>query len=506
MRHLCLFLIFASLIAFVPILHAQEKSWNLLLDKKQADINGDFIIETDFGYVVLGIAFDTFPTYEQGITISLIDKKNSSLIKSVYFEIDLGELDFDYLRKISYQKGNLYFPMFNFSNRSLELFIVTIPTLEIRIQTINYTNSIGNSKGKVYIQDFIYLKGYFYLLANYFYNGDTSGQTLVLKINSENFENSPFIIANDTNKNLYGEAMISYKDGILISFYYQGTQVITGGIQFIHYSLELNKIWEYNFNTTVPNWGCQYLLAINEADFLYVSTDPKLNYSTLQVENRFSVMRFNSENNKSVWYTWWNEPRKSEVWFKGKIVKGFKEKEYLLMANDIVKNDSFYYTTGKIVKFNDSGQRIWQKTYYFTDKWAVNNHFNDIIKTSDNAYLVVGSEYLERTAWLVKIDEDGNILPIDTTSSTGYIYSNTISLPEIKVYPNPASNTIIINQGEISDMTYLLTDIHGLTIKSMPLPDAHHHVVWDISDVVSGTYVLQMRQGDKSSGRNRLWS
>ena len=101
--------------------NSQSNSWNLLLDNHLPLSTGDFIIETDSGYVVLGIAFDTVPTFEQGITISIIDKKNASIIKSVYFDIEYGELDFDFLQKIKYQEGKLIFPMFNFSNKMLNI-------------------------------------------------------------------------------------------------------------------------------------------------------------------------------------------------------------------------------------------------------------------------------------------------------------------------------------------------------------------------------------------------
>lgn len=68
-------------------------------------------------------------------------------------------------------------------------------------------------------------------------------------------------------------------------------------------------------------------------------------------------------------------------------------------------------------------------------------------------------------------------------------------LDNVITFPNPASHSIIINQGEITDMTYQLIDLQGRIIQSLPLPSAHHHVVWNISEVASGTYILAMMQG-----------
>ncbi len=44
------------------------------------------------------------------------------------------------------------------------------------------------------------------------------------------------------------------------------------------------------------------------------------------------------------------------------------------------------------------------------------------------------------------IDEHGDIVPIDTTSGTNQI---DLTIPDIKIYPNPATDYLIINQGEI---------------------------------------------------------
>ncbi len=168
------------------------------------------------------------------------------------------------------------------------------------------------------------------------------------------------------------------------------------------------------------------------------------------------------------------------------------------MASDI---DSTMDSIGKVIKFNADGKKIWQKNYDFTTNQGFNN-FNNIISTTDSNYLIVGEIFsvdLPQAPWLVKIDEDGNILPIDTTSTTTD-HDVVSSIPEIKVYPNPASHSIIINQGEITDMTYQLIDMNGGIVKAISLPHAHHNVVWDISDVTSGTYILSMKQGEKLIG------
>jgi hypothetical protein len=232
-----------------------------------------------------------------------------------------------------------------------------------------------------------------------------------------------------------------------------------------------NMIWQYETPGISPIHEVKDIYPINDQEVLLASYDSFFDYTNHNLYSRWTVTRYDVVNKKIVWSNHWDEPRNPNIWGTAKIIKTKKEGEYFLMANDFTTNQGF-------------------------------NEFNNIIQTYDQNYLIVGSIFsvnLPQSAWLVKIDEDGNILPLDTTSAA--IDTDVVNqIPEVKLYPNPASHTIIINQGEITNMTYQLVDISGAAVKSMPLPHAHHHVVWDISDVASGTYVLTMMQGGKLIG------
>ena len=475
---------------------AQVKEWNLVVDKQIEDFYGFFTFENDSFYYVLGRAYDHFPTYEQGINISKIQKSDGLVIQSNYFDEDSMMLEFYTLNKIHIEDNNAIFPMFDLNKYKMSIYNINLETLNVKnlnniILPPNYT--------EVFINDYIAIGQYLYIVIGLYDQVNTD--RYILKVDKESYE-TKFIKLDD--KNIRSPiCLLPFNDGFITAFAIAGDQIITGKIKLIYFSSEDEKLWEYESPTTVSNWACANLFPLNEREILFVSTDPLLNYSRLDVENRFSVMRFNTETKKIVWHTWWNEPRKFGIYFKGKIVKGFRENEYLLMANDGVKQDTFNYTTGKIVKFNDKGQRLWQKTYYHSNKWAVNNSFNDIIKTRDSTYLIAGAELRARSAWLVKIDEDGNLLPIDTTSAAVDFSANS-DISEIKVYPNPASHSIIINQGDITDMHYQLIDMQGAVIKSLPIPYAHHNVIWDISDMDAGNYVLTMLQSGKVIGSKKV--
>jgi hypothetical protein len=505
MKHLCLFLIFASLIPFIPTLHAQDKSWNLLLEKNVERSMGYQVYEADSFYIVLGTSIDSFGTAEQGFSISKVNKVDGSLIETKHYEEPGVEFDFHQCRNGYIKEGEIYFPQTSRTKPySMQLFKVNQNTLNVE-KLINIPPPDTTSKYDFFLNDFLMIGNECFILTNYFigeYNTPSfKGVEILIKYDLQSKETN-IIRINRNDTKIAMNRLTNFNGNILIFGTLVGELLATGKMAIFNLDRNGNNIWEYQTPALSPIHNIKDIYPINNKEVMLVSYDSYFDYSDLNLYSRWTVTRFDVENKKIVWSNFWNEPRKPYIWDTAKIVKTKKEGEFLLVASDYVTSDTSRNTMGQIIKFNDKGQRLWHKTYYFYNKWVYRNDFSNIINTSDENFLIVGT--VAQDPWLVKIDEDGNILPIDTTSSTGDIYSTTISLPEIKVYPNPASNTIIINQGEITGMTYLLTDIHGRTIKSIPLPHAHHHVVWDISDVVSGAYVLQMRQGDKVIGTKQI--
>jgi hypothetical protein len=112
-----------------------------------------------------------------------------------------------------------------------------------------------------------------------------------------------------------------------------------------------------------------------------------------------------------------------------------------------------------------------------------------MISVDDSHYLLGGRTTTDTTicSWLVKIDEDGNIVPIDTTSNTGIT-----DIADISIYPNPAHDQIIINQGERTDMQYTIYDSQGRMVLTKMIRETHHNTVWDISDLPDGIYFLSI--------------
>jgi hypothetical protein len=499
MRFIFSFLILIINVDVSHMLYGQNTSWNLLLEKQVDRHVGSQVYETDSFYYVVGTSIDTFGTPEQGFSISKVNKNDASIILSNHYEEKDIKFDFFNCRKGVILGNEIIISQSTFTQPfTINLFKININTLDIK-NILNVKPPENANKYSFFFKDIHLLNDKVYILAEYY----------IGEINTPTFQAIQTLICYDllkfefTLKEIIGKnkeigfyKLNSVSNNLIAFGSIKGSQLATGKMAIAKMDIHGNVIWIYESSDLSPIHNVKDIYPINDKEVLLASSDTFFDNAKFEPFTRWTVTRFEIESKKIIWSTFWNEPRKPNIFGNARIIKTKTNGEYFLMANDYVREDTLSFAKGKMVKFNDKGERIWQKTYYFDNKWIYLNKFYNIIPTNDSNYLIVGDENYFQAPWLVKIDEDGNILPIDTTSATADPdIQHTI--PEIKIYPNPALHTIIINQGEIADMTYQLTDMTGAVVKTIPLPQAHHHVVWDISDVASGTYVLTMLQGGK---------
>ncbi len=206
------------------------------------------------------------------------------------------------------------------------------------------------------------------------------------------------------------------------------------------------------------------------------------------------LFKFDLKTFKIIWKRSREKPATIYASYPSQLVKGHKAGEYLFctVANGLGLSDTFYYTVGRVVKVNANGEIVWYKDYtYLPNNNNDNNATSSLLATADGHYLLGGDDYSngQINSWLVKIDEDGNIVPIDTTSATTQPIRD---LPDITIYPNPAHDYIIINQGEQSDMRYSIYDAQGRIALSQTVAEPHQNMIWDISALTSGMYVLSI--------------
>ncbi len=89
-------------------------------------------------------------------------------------------------------------------------------------------------------------------------------------------------------------------------------------------------------------------------------------------------------------------------------------------------------------------------------------------------------------------DTDGNII---TNQSKYFSYTNTSVddnlLPEITIYPNPASTFVIVESKKHKVKSYSIIDVYGRTVKQLTVQQLNNLTI-DISDLEKGIYFLKL--------------
>ena len=194
--------------------------------------------------------------------------------------------------------------------------------------------------------------------------------------------------------------------------------------------------------------------------------------------------------------------------------------ENLIIGHDgnvIYGGSNTYYVEEKdqrnsdvvIGKLDLQGNPIWRKFYTILDPVINDATFYhwlyDLEATSDGNYICYGEVwgYTEEAgrvvneAWIFKINEQGEYVNVGTPSSI--IWENENKVP-IKIYPNPASNFLIIEQGDIKDVNYEIYDISGRLIEKSKGLFSERSYMLDISFLSPGSYVLKIGHENHSRG------
>ncbi|MBK8079331.1 MAG: hypothetical protein IPK25_02980 [Saprospiraceae bacterium] len=231
-------------------------------------------------------------------------------------------------------------------------------------------------------------------------------------------------------------------------------------------------VMDTSYNVISEWWTPIQDNAFTVADVIILNEDEILamlqlrNYDYIFESGAFPhfVYRINLKDRKVLWKKNFTLPESRYTTSLGALTKGNQEDTYFMCsstyAKDIKKLDSIV-TVGRVVKFWSNGNVIWQRDYMFTKEGIqLENNFNNMIATMDGHYLIGGETVHNGAskAWLVKINENGHILG-DTTSSVQWEKEDWKNY--ITIYPNPVSDVLYINQEDISEVEYSLSDMTG---------------------------------------------
>ncbi len=425
---------------------------------------------------------------EIGVQVLCHDKNTGEVCRQAYFEIE-GWWLFIAGQPPVYQIGDqLIFGMVG--RNVLFKLAYNIPANSISMQ-----DSIHNRlPGGYYFNDMI-LSG-----DTTIYNATITQETTNINTIIYSFPGGrkKFIyMPNKTGYNNTAGRVVQKDNGNLIVFASRGSLTVSGDefITVTEIDTSGNIIREYTSPQNHRVWLTDDILLKNNNEVFILARGDLYDAILKKRASSHWLYKFDLSTYQVIWRKNYGEPASNYFSGGGEICKGHRDAEYLYCTTLWGKGASLdsLYLVGRVVKVREDGSKIWQKDYSYLPNLDTNSDLYTMISVDSSHYLLGGRTSTDTTicSWLVKIDEDGNIVPVDTTSTIPIT-----DIPDITIYPNPATDQIIINQGETSDMVYTIYDAQGRMAMRQSVTEPHQNMIWDISPLSSGMYVLAItRQG-----------
>jgi Secretion system C-terminal sorting domain len=488
----------ALILSIISFTICAQSDFSLVNDHGLYRTINELLYETDEAYYTIGYAEDLINP-ELGLHVSCHDKKTGDVCHSYFYTIKNRRI-FTNGRTPVFQSDNALIFGAKTSNIILKL------KYDLESKSVSLIDSIVNPlPGSYYLNDMILAGDTTIYLATVLQDG---GNITSIIHKYPNGSTKHIYITNPPDLTYSGGRFIRKPNGNFIIF---GS--LTNNKNLYRDQLAITEIdsfgaiiREFRTPPTENIWSVSDITLTNENEVLILAKSDDWDPIWEKRATIYWVYKFDLENYQVIWRKKYEQPVTSFVSTGAEIIKGHKENEFLYcshVAAEGVSLDSFM-TKARIVKIKDDGSKIWHKDYSYYNGDQKYNRFITLIPTSDGNYLIGGSASSNVSkAWLVKINEDGDIVPVDTTSSAIDWAHDDLS-KQISIYPNPATDIIIINQAEISEVTYHICDLHGTLLRTMNIKDSHHNVTWDIHDLVSGVYIIDMMKDGVSIGSKKV--
>lgn len=490
--------IFTLYCTFISNTSFSQPTFNHVNDYELFRTKSELLYESEESYFTIGYAEEQSEP-ELGLTVSCHHKKTGEVCSSTYYTIK-DKWIFTAGKTPVYRVDDALIFGALTGNKILKL------KYDLSEKNITLIDSIVNPlPGGYYLCDMI-LTGDTTIYQATVIQENNSISSVIYKYPDGNTKH--IYLTNPPDFSYSGGRFIRKPNGNFIIF---GSQSRKSNVYEIYLSIvEIDSMGtilrEFKTPKTDLIFITQDINQLNDHEVLVLTTG--LAYDFLWERNSFPnpIYKFDLNTWKTVWKKQYTEPHTSFNSPNATLIKGHQEDEYLYctsVAAEGVTLDSFM-TKARIVKIKSDGSKVWHKDYSYYNGDQKYNNFITMIPTSDGNYLIGGyATTFVSNAWLVKINENGDIVPIDTTSSS-IVWAHDDLSKQISIYPNPATDIIIINQAEISDVTYHIRDLQGTLLHTMNIKDSHHNVTWDIHDLVAGVYIIDMIKDGVSIGSKKV--
>ena len=189
------------------------------------------------------------------------------------------------------------------------------------------------------------------------------------------------------------------------------------------------------------------------------------------------------------------------------MIRSSDDNAYIIAGTYDSRNDRYelidsidYERSAYIVKLSEDGNVIWKRFFRHPHPDLSAIHIlNDAAVAEDNGYLMTGGFSLMDTvfqtdvvwsSWLIKLDEYGCLIPGCQEIPTS-LEENRV-LENILIYPNPASNQIYIYQSHDGKLNYDLLSSQGKVLRKFKISTASTNYILDINTLPIGHYFLRI--------------
>ncbi len=264
---------------------------------------------------------------------------------------------------------------------------------------------------------------------------------------------------------------------------------------------------------------CNGLIQTEDGGFLYCGRKGAMNYEYDIVGYRAQIVKLNADFE----IEWRLNEGSGSTGFPyiglNKILP-LSDDEFVATGFMTVYDDEHFYHNGWLIKFNISGQLLWERRYVKVPRYegetnSPSHELYDVEQTVDGGFVMVGQainyhenpEPYGQMGWLVKTNPYGCIvpgcqfgdIPVDAEPKDTSIMNPPIPQePITMLYPNPATESIFYyhHQDSFNFGTVYIYNSAGQRVHKWDIKVNDITYEIDISDFAAGQYILQVLNAD----------
>jgi len=471
-------------------LYAQDPFY-IIEDFGHIQAKANCIIEYDNHLYIVGSAFPQSDSiHEQDLHLCKYDL-SGGLISNMLFRHDVpnGVFNFTDDQSVSIWKDQLLISHFIGANDYDAITVADSALANIEfLDTIRYSDGIGIGAVSHVLTDNEKL---------IFTVGNSENLNLICSYDLKEGVYSFFDLSSELDVHSFSSRVMCFAD---IIFFVSGVQYLNDEEKIIRDTklIVLNKelqVQEEHYLSQGLGGAETRIHAIlnEEQNQLVVTVEDKKDQKTRPV-----IYAVDLDNYELVWQEFHGDSTyKRRFDFPRSLIRTHDKLGYLTAGLKFADPDLGGPFIALLTKMDAEGKTIWQKSISDLHE-GTGLMFDDVLATSDGYYVACGSRsdvteddgYDSRVQlFMIKFDEDGNIVDRDAVSSTLEEDDKRVQT-DIRVYPNPTSGILYIENLSNTSLSYQLVDDAGHRIRTLKQDVTTELAVLDLSGYPSGSYVL----------------